>query len=268
MPTAPIFDALADRAFYSTPVLPKPVKAPAADYSRVFNYITDPSAENAKAADVREFFRQLFKDQFSCEANAENADGYVCGRMVVELKGHHDDWLPGFYQALHYAKKGLGFAHITVLANNFIGLWRVNKIPDFAKRLANATPPLLAASAAGLENASILASAFAGQPPTDAATQLVEAVRAVCGHWATAVCGGQTLTDVGLKTEAYFKYFAAPDFLTRHAGLVQIRAYAAKHPGASWYPELQKRLTRLAGLREAVKGEIHRLLTQELRYFA
>ena len=49
---------------------PKPAKAPAAEYARVFNYITDPSPENAKAADVREFFRQLFKDQFSYEANA------------------------------------------------------------------------------------------------------------------------------------------------------------------------------------------------------
>lgn len=34
------------------PMLPK---APAADYSRVYKYITDPSPENAKAADVREF---------------------------------------------------------------------------------------------------------------------------------------------------------------------------------------------------------------------
>jgi hypothetical protein len=136
-------------------VPPKPTaKAPAAEYARVSKYITDPSPENAKAADVREFYRQLFKDQFSYEANAENADGYVRGRMVIELKGKHDDWLSGFYQALHYAKKGLGFAHITVLADNFIGLWRVNKIPDFAKRLANGTPPLLAASAAGTENAS------------------------------------------------------------------------------------------------------------------
>ena len=76
---------------------PKPTpKAPAAEYARIYQYITDPSPENAKAADVREFYRQLFKDQFLYEANAENADGYVRGRMVVELKGKHDDWLPAF----------------------------------------------------------------------------------------------------------------------------------------------------------------------------
>ena len=134
---------------------PKPTaKATTAQYSRISNYITDPSSEDAKASAVREFYSELFKDQFTYESNASKADGYVRNRMVIELKGKHDDWLPGFYQALHYAKKGLGFAHITVLADNFIGLWRVNKIPDFAKRLANATPPLLAANEAGTENAS------------------------------------------------------------------------------------------------------------------
>lgn len=132
---------------------PKAAKAPAADYSLVFNYITDPSPENAKAADVRGFYRQLFKDQFLYEANAAGADGYVRNQLLIEFKGKHDDWLAGFYQALHYAKKGLGFAHVTVLADNFIGLWRVNKIPDFAKRLANAVPPLLAPNEAGTENA-------------------------------------------------------------------------------------------------------------------
>ena len=140
--------------FIILPLPPKPTpKAPTAEYARIYKYITDPSPENAKAADVREFYRQMFKDQFLYEANAENADGYVRGRMVIELKGKHDDWLSGFYQALHYAKKGLGFAHVTVLADNFIGLWRVNKIPDFAKKLATNTLPLLAPSAAGVENA-------------------------------------------------------------------------------------------------------------------
>ena len=150
--TAPIFDPLTI-GLTSTIMPPKLTKAPAPEYHRVFNYITDPSPENAKADYVREFFRQLFKDQFDIEANASGADGYVKNRLVLELKGTHDDWLPGFYQALHYAKKGLGFAHVTVLANHFIGLWRVNKIPDLAKRLARDVPPLLAPNEAGRENA-------------------------------------------------------------------------------------------------------------------
>lgn len=138
---------------------PKHSKAPAADYTRVFNYIIDPSPENAKAADVREFFRQLFKDQFFYEANAGGADGYVKGRLVIELKGNHDDWLPGFYQALHYGRYGgtrdepLGYTHIVVLAYGFIGLWRLTELPEFAKRLANQTPSLVAPSQAGVDNA-------------------------------------------------------------------------------------------------------------------
>ena len=117
--------------------------------------------------------------------------------------------------------------------------------------------------------ATVLAPEFAGiAPATDAAARLVEAVTNVYKHWATKVCTSQMMTDVGLKDEAYFKYFNAPDFLTPRAGLVQIRAYAQRNTGEHWYPELQSRLTRLADLRDAVKGEIHRLLVGELAYFS
>ena len=95
--------------------------------------------------------------------------------------------------------------------------------------------------------ATVLAPQFAGlRPETDAATRLVAAVAAVYGHWATQVCTAQVMTDVGLRDEAYFRYFAAPDFLTPRAGLVQMRAYAARHPGAAWLPELQARSTRIS----------------------
>ncbi len=60
---------------------------------------------------------------------------------------------------------------------------------------------------------------------------------------------------------------ALPDFRTPRAGLVQMRAYAQRHPADPWYPELQARLTRLADLREAIEGETYRLLVGELRYF-
>lgn len=115
----------------------------------------------------------------------------------------------------------------------------------------------------------VLAPEFVGQPDTDAATKLVAAVRAVYGHWAAAVCGGQTILAPELHGEAYFKFFAVDAAkLTPRAGLVQIRAYAQRNAGESWYPELQRRLTKLAELREAVKGDIHRLLTREMRYFS
>ncbi|AWM34435.1 hypothetical protein [Hymenobacter nivis] len=128
--------------------------------------------------------------------------------------------------------------------------------------------PLVPGYAAGFWE-QVLAPEFVGQPATDAATQLVAAVRAVYGHWATAVCGGQTLPAPELHGEAYFKFFAADAArLTPRAGLVQIRAYATRNTGEAWYPELHRRLARLAELREAVKGEIYRLLVQELRYFS
>ncbi|WP_201977959.1 hypothetical protein [Hymenobacter rubidus] len=47
-----------------------------------------------------------------------------------------------------------------------------------------------------------------------------------------------------------------------------ICTYAQRNPGAAWYPELQSRLTRLTDLREAVKGEIHRLLANDFGYFS
>lgn len=156
---------------------PKPTaRTPAADYARIFNYITNAgSSEIAKASDVREFFRQIFKDQFLYETDANGADGYVRGKLVVEFKGVHEDWLAGFYQALHYGRYGggkgepLGYTHVVVLAYGFIGLWRITTIPEFAKRLANQTPPLVAPHQAGADNARRTRSKAEQQAILDAA---------------------------------------------------------------------------------------------------
>ena len=74
---------------------PKPTKAPAAEYYRIFNHIIDPSAENAKAADVREFFRQLFKDQFLYEANADYHARGIAGERARRSTGRQRlVWVP------------------------------------------------------------------------------------------------------------------------------------------------------------------------------
>ena len=36
--------------------------------------------------------------QFKVESDAEGADGYVEGKLLVELKTHTEDWLKGLYQ--------------------------------------------------------------------------------------------------------------------------------------------------------------------------
>ncbi|MBC7447000.1 MAG: hypothetical protein H7330_02970 [Hymenobacteraceae bacterium] len=53
-------------------------KVPAkADFNLVNLYITSEASENAKGADVRQFFRQLFKEQFRYESDAEGAGSWM-----------------------------------------------------------------------------------------------------------------------------------------------------------------------------------------------
>lgn len=125
---------------------------PKPDPNLLLAYINSAESENSKTAGVRQFFTQAFgKDNFTYESAAQGADGHVKGRLVVELKTKHDDWLPGFYQALHYQKRGLGFAHITVITHRFIGLWRLDKLPETARIFAHQALPILAPNEVGRE---------------------------------------------------------------------------------------------------------------------
>lgn len=125
---------------------------PKADANLILAYINSNESENAKTAGVRQFFAQVFgKDNFTYESAANSADGYVKGRLVVELKTKHEDWLPGFYQALHYQKRGLGFAHVAVITHRFIGLWRLDKLPETARIFSHQALPLLAPNEVGRE---------------------------------------------------------------------------------------------------------------------
>ena len=123
----------------------KSTKLPKADTTLLLAYINSEESENAKTAGVRQFFTQVFgKDNLTYESAAQGADGYIKSRLVIELKTKHDDWLPGFYQALHYQKRGLGFAHIAVITHRFIGLWRLDKLPEAARIFAHQALPLMA----------------------------------------------------------------------------------------------------------------------------
>src|SRR5665647_13301 len=89
-------------------------------------YITSIANEDAKRHLIYPFFKKIFGDKFKIESDAMGADTYIKGELVVELKSKYDQWLSGFYQALHYSKKGLSYGTICVITKDFIGLWKLN----------------------------------------------------------------------------------------------------------------------------------------------
>ncbi len=123
------------------------------ELNKIKQYLQSGDNEDAKRPLVYPLFTKLFKEKFKVESAAENADGYVDGKLIIECKTAYADWLPGFYQALHYAKKGLTFSTVCVIAKEFLAVWKVDKLPDEAVIYAHRMDATLAAQKAGLENA-------------------------------------------------------------------------------------------------------------------
>jgi hypothetical protein len=86
--------------------------------------------ENEKANEdlVCQYFRETF-DNFTRQSDASNADGYVSGHFILEIKGHTQDWYDGLFQAIAY-KKNLDFSLVVVITKGLIGVWRIDKIPE------------------------------------------------------------------------------------------------------------------------------------------
>ena len=125
-------------------------------------YIESAENEDAKRPLLFPLFSKIFKDKFTSESatGTFGADGYVEGRLIIEAKSSHSQWLEGFYQALHYKQKyGLSFTTIMVIAHNFVGVWKIKKLPEFAVILANTVEANAAPSAIGKLNASKTQSA-------------------------------------------------------------------------------------------------------------
>jgi hypothetical protein len=80
-------------------------------------------------------------------------DIYIEGKLLVELKSDSEDNIKGFFQALHYSKKGLTFSTVCVIAHKFVAVWKVNSIPDFAKRLSAEANADIAPNEIGVKNA-------------------------------------------------------------------------------------------------------------------
>lgn len=149
-------------------------------------YITSTKNEDSKRHLAYEFFKEVFKGKkVSFESDANRADIYIEGQLVIELKGSFHDFLDGFYQALHYKKKGLAFSAICVITEKFIGLWKVNDIPDFAKKLAATADAIKPANEIGrihadkrntnkAQRTEILKSAWFRLMPTDITENLFE----------------------------------------------------------------------------------------------
>ncbi|RYE52486.1 MAG: hypothetical protein EOP48_16410, partial [Sphingobacteriales bacterium] len=116
-------------------------------------YITSNSNEDAKRPLIYPFFKKLFGEKFRIESEAEGADTYIKGELLVELKTRQDQWLQGFYQALHYSKKGLSFPAICVLTKDFIGLWKLNDLPLFVKKILANSDAQKAPNDVGMINA-------------------------------------------------------------------------------------------------------------------
>ncbi len=117
-------------------------------------YIKSDSNEDAKRPLLFPLFKKLFKDKFKTESDANNADIYIEGTLIVEAKSKFADWLAGFYQALHYQKKfGLAYSTIVVIAHKFVGIWKVDKIPEFSVIQAHSSDANIAPNKIGKQNA-------------------------------------------------------------------------------------------------------------------
>jgi hypothetical protein len=107
---------------------------------------------------------------------------------------------------------------------------------------------------------------FLDSLPHDTAPEaqvLVKKIRTLYELWNRDYCHGQWLDEVGLKEEAYFRYFAYEDFLTPHSGLIQIRKYADTHREAALLAAFEDILAATRAVREA----LYTLLVEKLGYF-
>ncbi len=123
-------------------------------------YILTEGNEDSKRPWLYPFFRQLTlanmgnESAFRIESEANGADVYIEGQLIVESKTHFAQWLDGFYQAMHYHRKfGLAYHTVIVIAHHFVGIWKVDKLPLEVVRLVHTIDAHKAPNIAGKENA-------------------------------------------------------------------------------------------------------------------
>lgn len=125
----------------------------AEEIKQLKKYLYSESNEDAKRPLLYPFFKKLNPDKFKIESDACGADVYIEGQIIVEAKSHYSDWLDGFYQALHYHKKhGLVYSVVVVIAHKFVGIWKVNQLPEYAVIMAHTSDAQKAPNVIGKEN--------------------------------------------------------------------------------------------------------------------
>jgi len=117
-------------------------------------YLISDSSEDAKRIYAYPYFTKLFGKDFKTESDAAGADGYVEGKLLVELKTKSEDWQKGLYQGLHYRKLGLTFPNILVISKQFIGLWKLNDLPPKCLKIADESDSQIRPSQIGVTNAN------------------------------------------------------------------------------------------------------------------
>lgn len=96
--------------------------------ARLREYLSQPIERNEDLA--LSYFRELYGDNFKRQSDAANADGYVPGHFILELKGDTSDWYSALFQALAYRNKGLAFSVVVIAAKHFLAIWSTEDIPE------------------------------------------------------------------------------------------------------------------------------------------
>ena len=105
-------------------------------------YLRSVDNEDAKRPLLYPLFKKLFGEKMKIESAACGADVYINGQLLVEAKTEFTQWLEGFYQALHYQKKyGLAYHTIMVVARDFVGIWKLNNLPEYVTILSKTSDP-------------------------------------------------------------------------------------------------------------------------------
>ena len=119
-------------------------------------YVESSKSENSKNELIFPFFKKIFyQNKFKREAEANGADAFIEGRLLIELKSKYEDWLAGFYQALHYHEKfGMNYSSVCVICRNFIGLWHIQNIPPDALKIITEADKSIAPNEIGKRNAN------------------------------------------------------------------------------------------------------------------
>lgn len=87
--------------------------------------------EKKERDQVVSFFRRIAKKDFDPQCGT---DGYVVGKVIIEIKGNESDWYAGYFQGIAYwQNKNLECNLITVITKNQILVWDTESIPRSTK---------------------------------------------------------------------------------------------------------------------------------------